>query len=265
MRYILPYALFVIIYLYLIKPGMRKLPVRSFLGLKFAHRGLHGDDIPENTLASFERAVDGGVGIEMDLQLTSDNEVVVFHDDDLVRSCGVHKRVRNITLTELRGHTIFNTNHSVPLFSEVLSLVDGRVPLLIELKSYGIKKGFRLCREVVEKLKNYKGSYCIESFNPLYLLWFRINHPHIARGLLLCRFPYKNSKRYIPAIFLLRSMLLNALSRPDFIAYDYSHRPLLALKLCRFIFRVPLFAWTVPQSLIESTKLSKYHSFIYEE
>ena len=264
MKYIINSALFVIIYLYLIKPRLKRLPVLSFLGVKFAHRGLHGDGIPENSLASFERAVEENVGIELDLQITADNKIVVFHDDDLERSCGVHKRVRNINLTELRSHTLFNTNHSVPLFSEVLSLVDDKVPLLIELKSCGLK-GFRLCREVIKALKGYKGRYCIESFNPFYLLWFRIKYPHIARGLLLCRFSYKIRKRHFLIIFLMRSMLLNAFSRPDFIAYDYSHRHLFALKICRLIFKVPMFAWTVPQSLIESRKLSKYHSYIYEE
>ncbi|OGO90448.1 MAG: hypothetical protein A2Y17_12870 [Clostridiales bacterium GWF2_38_85] len=265
MRYLINTLVVITIYLYFLKPSMRRKPVKHFLGVKFAHRGLHNYLTPENTLSSFSRAVNDGFGIELDIHLTKDGEIVVFHDYDLLRACNVNKKISDLTYTQIKQYMIFDSDNSIPTFKEVLKLVSGKVPLLIEIKASNKILGFRICRAVVKLLDNYNGSYCIESFNPLYLFWFRHNRPDITRGQLMCKFPYRHKKRYFLFIFLLRSMLLNVLARPDFLAYDYKHKYLLSVRLCRLIFRTPMFAWTVPDELLESDALRKYNSFIFEE
>ena len=264
-KYIINLAFFFVIYIYLIKPRLKRRLVHAFIGLRFAHRGLHNNHLPENSLMAFEKAVEAGVGIELDIQMTADNEIVVFHDDNLVRINGSDTKIKDLSLSQLRKLELFGSGQTIPTLSEVLELVGGRVPILIDIKPCAVKKTFLFCKVLATMLDQYQGKICIDSFNPMFLIWFRIKKPHIARGLLLCRLSYWTYKKHLPIIILMRSMILNAFARPDFIAYDYSHKHIWSISLCRFIFRVPIFAWTVPAEKIESRKLAKYHSFIYEE
>ena len=265
MKYITNFAFFFVIYIYLIKPRLKKKLVKAFIGLRFAHRGLHNSILPENSLMAFNNAVESGVGIELDIQITADNEIIVFHDDNLMRINGSKTKIRDLTLSQIRELELFDSGQNIPTLSEVMKLVNGKVALLIDIKPCSISKTFLFCRKLAALFKKYNGKLCIESFNPIFLIWFRIKMPQIARGLLLCRFSYWTNKRYLPVIMLMRSMILNAFARPDFISYDYSHKHLWSISLCRLIFRVPIFAWTVPVEKIESRKLAKYHSYIYEE
>ena len=196
-----------------------------FKGLYFAHRGLHSRDksVPENSLAAFGRAADAGFGMELDLQLSKDGQVIVMHDFSLKRICGVNSQAGSLTLSELKSLRLLGTDETVPLFSEVLELVAGRTPLLIELK-YS-KRREELCAKTLELLKDYKGLFCIESFDPRTVGWFKKHAPGIVRGQLAE--PCSTSSGIPPVTtFLLSRVLFNFIARPHFIAYRIGSQPL---------------------------------------
>ena len=167
-----------------------------------AHRGIYDNKkIFENSLEAFKKAIDKGYAIELDLRLTKDNKIVIFHDDKLERLTNEKGYIKDKNFIELEKIKLIN-NSKIPTFKEVLDLVNGKVPLLIELKSN--IKGARLEKEVVKELKNYKGEYAIQSFNPRTILWFRIFKRDILRGLLISPKTIKSLK------------LLNV-CKPDFI------------------------------------------------
>lgn len=213
----------------------------EFLLRSYAHRGLHGGDTPENSLAAFEKAVDAGYGIELDLQLSRDGEVMVFHDYSLERMTGTPKKLCELTKAELEQLSLSGTGEKIPTLGEVLALVGGKVPLLIELK--GESTDVSLCPKADEILKKYSGAYLIESFNPILLRWYRLNRPNVHRGLLvtdICR-----EKGFNPLNLALSSMLLNVLCRPDFISYDIKSRKFLPILLCKALYNVKRFIWTI--------------------
>lgn len=214
--------------LFLAAPGRiskrRKAP---FYGLNYAHRGLHSKDksVPENSLEAFRLAAEAGYGAELDVQLSRDGQVVVFHDDTLDRVCGVHGRVDEFSFEELQTMRLCGTEHRIPLFSEVLRTVDGRGPLIVELKTG--RRNRELCRKTYALLESYRGQACIESFNPLIVAWFRIHGRDLVRGQLAAPMSdYTKDGRSRFQAFLLSRTLLNFLARPQFIAYDLVRRPL---------------------------------------
>ncbi len=202
--------------------GKKKLP---FQGRNFAHRGLHTPDkqIPENSLAAFGRAAEAGYGMELDVQLSRDGQVVVFHDDDLLRVCGREERVDELTWPELHALSLCGTEERIPLFSQMLELVNGRTPLIVELKSG--KRNRKLCQDTLALLREYPGDVCIESFDPRIVAWFRFHAPELLRGQLAQPPELYKSKAPIVRYFL-GYTLLNFLSRPQFIAYKIGPRPL---------------------------------------
>ena len=232
--------LFVIIVLlglwfYAIAPGPGKAAAfRPFVGRTFAHRGLYSKDqqVPENSLLAFLAAVEAGYGIELDVQLTRDGQVVVFHDASLLRACGVDARVDAYTYEELSKLSLFGTNHRIPLFSDVLALVDGRSPLIVELKGDGCWK--RLCEITYALLKAYRGDYCVESFHPGPVRWFYKNAPEVLRGQL--SEAYRYSKQFLPGYqaFGMSRVLTNALTHPQFLAYRIGPRCLSA-RACQWL------------------------------
>ncbi len=195
-----------------------------FWGKNFAHRGLHTRDksVPENSLEAFRLASEAGYGIELDVQLSKDGYVVVFHDDTLNRVCGVDSRVDEKTLDELQELRLCDSEYTIPLFSEVLEVIDGRGPLIVELKNG--KRNKELCEKTYALLKNYKGDVCVESFNPFIVAWFKKNAKEMLRGQLAA--PIEEYKD-MPKIqgFILSNTLLNFLARPNFIAYKIGKRP----------------------------------------
>ena len=198
---------------------------KVFKGKNYAHRGLHkrSKAIPENSLAAFEAAASYGYGIELDVQLSKDGQVVVFHDDTLNRVCGVDARVDEKTYDELSKMSLCGTEQSVPLFTDVLRCVRGRSVLIVELKNG--KRNEELCQKTYDILKNYSGDFCIESFNPFIVRWFRKNAPEIVRGQLASPpEDYEGEVKPVTA-FLLGNTLLNFLSRPQFIAYKIAPKP----------------------------------------
>lgn len=218
---------------FLLAPGRTTKAQRSlFSGCKFAHRGLHSKDkhIPENSLAAFRLAADAGYGIELDIRLTRDNRIVVFHDDTLLRICGIDRRVDSFTYEELKEFRLLDSNECIPLFSEVLSLVSGRIPLLVELKSGNTNT--LLCELAYQMLRDYSGTYCIESFHPMIVCWFKKHAPQVLRGQLSA--PCKSFQGTLPALsaFLLSHLFTNFLARPQFIAYHKGKTPV-SVMLCR--------------------------------
>jgi glycerophosphoryl diester phosphodiesterase len=210
----------------------------------YAHRGLHDDKIPENSMPAFINAVKHGYGMEYDLQLTKDKKVVIHHDNSLKRICGVDKKISDVTYDELQQIHLKDTNLTCPLFSDVLKEVDGKTPMIIEFKGY--ENVNELCEEGWKVLKDYKGPYCIESFHPGIVHWFKVHHPEVIRGQLMAHFTTKDPETRNPIVaFMARNMMTNFYARPDFEAYDYHGRDNLSLKACRKLFKIKEVSWTV--------------------
>lgn len=154
-----------------------------FKGVPFAHRGLHDNKtVPENSLKAFANAVNHGYGIEFDVYLTDENTLIVHHDPSLKRSCGVKLHPEKIKNADLDKYRLFGTDEKIPLFKDVLALVDGKVKLIIEIKV--TKKYEQTCSAVMQALKDYKGDYCLESFDPRAVLYMQNARPDLLVGQL---------------------------------------------------------------------------------
>ena len=244
-----------LIYLFLIAPKNKK-EMNKFKTVMYAHRGLHNEERAENSMSAFKAAVDGGFGIELDIRLSKDGKLVVFHDDTLDRVCGREGRVIDFTADELATFKLSGTNDGIPLFSDVLSLVDGKIPLLVEIKENAGDS--TVSHATCEILKGYKGEFIVESFNPMSLKVVKENYPEIPRGILSHRY-YDYEKSRKPLFFLLQSLLLNFLCRPAFIAYDHRHADAFGLRFVRAFFKVPTIAWTVRSA--EEEKAARKNGF----
>ena len=230
---------------------------------KYAHRGLHDAKAAENSLEAFGKAVKAGYGIELDVHLSSDGEVIVFHDDTLLRACGRDARVDAFAAAELKEMKIFGTDCRIPTFREVLDLVDGRIPLIVEIKTGG--KLAELCEKTAAMLAEYPGVYCVESFDPRVLLWFKQHAPQVLRGQLSMNFLREREPGMsLPLAILLTGMLTNFLTRPDFIAYQLKDQKALPFVICRKIFREPTAAWTVRSYEEEKQSQKNFDSIIFE-
>ena len=196
-----------------------------FLGRYFAHRGLHNTDgsAPENSLPAFRLAAEMGYGIELDVHLTKDNQVIVFHDDDLLRMCGVDAKTEDFTYEELLQLRLAGTEHHIPLFTEVMEVYAGAGPMVLELKTSPRK--YELCEHTYALLKGYEGDVCIESFDPRIVGWWKKNAPEYIRGQLAqpMEFYEEQSK---PLAFMLANCLTNFMARPHFVAYKLGKKPL---------------------------------------
>lgn len=227
--------------LLLVRPRAKKPPKKS-LSRAYAHRGLHGNGIPENSLVAFEAACQRGVGIELDVQLSRDGEVMVFHDYTLIRMTGADGKVCDLNACELQTLSLDGTEQRIPTFVQVLELVGGRVPILVELKGESFDTS--LCEKVAVLLSAYEGDYCIESFNPLLIKEIKKKLPSAFCGLLytnVCRDKKKTSMLNL----LLTWMALNCLAKPNFIAYNQEERHSLPVRLTTKLYRAPKFVWTV--------------------
>ncbi|MCK5763381.1 MAG: glycerophosphodiester phosphodiesterase [Clostridiales bacterium] len=189
-----------------------------------AHRGLHSKDkkIPENSIAAIQLAIDKNYGIEIDINVLKDGTVVVFHDNNLKRLIGKNAYLKDLNYENIKEERILNSKEKIPTLKEVLKLVDGKVPLLIELKPLG--NNTLLCESFIEDIKNYKGVYGIHSFNPYIVKWFKKNHPHIIRGQIT-EFFRNDPKMKKFTKYLMRSMFFNIFTKPDFVNYGIKDLP----------------------------------------
>ena len=234
MNVIITLAVLIVIFVFMVAPRMINRADRSaFYGRHYAHRGLfdNATDAPENSLAAFKKAVDANYGIELDVQLSKDDKLVVFHDATLKRMCGIEGNVWDYTLEELQKMKLADSDETIPTFEQFLEVVDGKVPFILEFKLDRAQT--RVCELANEVLKNYNGVYCIESFHPLALLWYRKNRPDVLRGQLCEEFfrndTYKGKLLYM----ILPYMPFNFLTRPDFIAYNHEHAHNISRRICK--------------------------------
>ena len=252
------------LFLFAITPRRRR-NTEPFNRTYFAHRGLHTEDgeAPENSLAAFERAKQAGYGVELDIQFTADRQIVVFHDKDLSRMCGVDKRVDSLTYDKLRELTLQGGQERIPLLRDALELLDD-TPILCEIKSYGANDDTSLCAEAWPILEQYDGSLCIESFNPFMVRWFRQHQPQVIRGILSTCYDDVKEVRFWEGVAL-GALLTNFLTKPDFIAFDYEHRNRFAFKVCRSLFRPMTAAWTITDKEQETIALKTFDTCIFEQ
>lgn len=258
--------LFVILYLLMIMPRMVRRPdITPFKGVLYAHRGLHDNfsSAPENSMAAFKKAVDAGFGIELDVQLSKDKVPVIFHDSTLERICGAEGRVEDFTYEELQQFSLCKSAEKIPKFEDFLKTVDGRVPLIIE---YKIPGGLAEVCPIADKLlQTYKGPYCMESFNPLALFWYRKNRKEVVRGQLADNFIKAGEKTLSPVLyFVLHHLLFNFLTKPDFIAYNHFLYRDLSRRLCRYLYRAPAAAWTIKNEVELEESRKEFDMFIFD-
>lgn len=182
-----------------------------------AHRGYHNikKGIPENSILAFEEAIKNDLIIELDVHVLNDGNVVVIHDDNIKRMTGIDRNIKDMNYYEIEKVRLQETEQKIPLLKEVLELIDGKVPVIIELK-YDVKCGV-LEEQVIKLLRNYKGKYAVKSFNPFSINYFRKNFPEAIRGQLSAEF--KKDKMPIIKKFMLRKMFFNFITKPDFISY----------------------------------------------
>ncbi len=211
----------------------------------YAHRGLHGNGIPENSMRAFRQALQKGYGIEFDVHLMKDGTLAVIHDASLKRTADADVFIEDLTKADLDLYCLEGTWEGIPLFHQVLNLYAGKAPLIIELKSERNNYA-QLCQAACDALEHYQGDYCLESFDPRCIRWLRKNRPDIIRGQLAENF-LQNRKSTLPFIFkfILTNHLFNFLTRPDFIAYRYGDRNNLSTRLCRKLWRLQGVSWTI--------------------
>ena len=240
-------------------PGMKALQ-----GWNYAHRGLHGDGAAENSMTAFRLAVENGYGMEFDLHLLKDGNLGVMHDSLLNRTTGQAGRIEDLYTQDLKNYRLENTEDTIPQFADVLTLVDGKVPLIIELKPEDGNHA-KLAETACNMLKGYKGVFCIESFDPRCIAWLRKNRPDIIRGQLSENFFRDRTDLSDGLKFLLTHNLANFLSRPDFIAYKFADRnSTISNWLCRRLWRVQGVSWTLRSKEDHDTALKEGWLSIFE-
>ncbi|MBQ1821143.1 MAG: glycerophosphodiester phosphodiesterase [Clostridia bacterium] len=221
-----------LVYVFMVLPRRaKKGPSAPFRGLMAAHRGLYEKDqsVPENSLEAFRRAAENGYGVELDVQLSKDGAVVVFHDDTVDRMTENKGRVDSYTLAELQAMPLMGTEHRMPLFTDVMAVLDGVSPTIVELKS--TPNFEELCNKTLAILRTLKGPYCVESFDPRIVRWFYKNAPDLVRGQLTESFSHWR-KAGLPLwrCIMMHTLCVNFLTHPQFIAFGRGHRP-----LCMFL------------------------------
>ncbi len=267
----------ILAFLWLLAPARPSRAMRAGLrGQKYAHRGIYDNagSAPENSMPAFAAAADKGYGIELDIRLTRDGRVVVFHDGSLERVCGLKKPVDALSLAELKELKLLGTEERIPEFGEFLALMAGRVPLLVEFKTglpgSSVDTASALCMAAMALLDAYSGPYVIESFDYLVLEWFRRHRPAVMRGQLGMGF-----QCYVPAIGkaaaeaiplyrrkMLSWLLYNHRSRPHFISYRFQDARF-GVSMCRALGAM-VSVWTVKTAAEAAELMPRYDAIIFE-
>lgn len=225
-----------------------------------AHRGLHSNGLPENSLGAFSAAAEAGYAIELDVHCSTDGKLIVMHDDHTGRVTGQDYLIRDTNSEVLTKLTLEGTQYRVPLLEEALDAVNEKVPVLIEVKTG--TSAARIGPILANAIRDATIPLAIESFDPRIVSWFKSNQPGIPRGQLSGGFKGKD----IPALrkILLRSMFFNFLTRPNFIAYDIDSVSDIFLKIWRRILNVPLILWTVRNQQQLDIARNHHANFIFE-
>ena len=253
------------LYLFMIGPRLSfKKRMAAYYGIMFAHRGYHNINhgIPENSMLSFRKAIAMGYGIELDIHLSADGNLVVFHDDTLERVCGRKETVESLTSKELMKCRLSGTSETIPLLDDVLQFVHGQVPLLIEMKIP--TDSVEICEKLYQRLQNYDGSYLVQSFNTMGLQWFKKNAPHILRGQLSSRLTRSDKDPAWALRFAVENLLCNVVGRPDFISYKLNDLPNPSVWLLKNFFKTPVAVWTLRTSRALRVGKKNYYMQIFE-
>lgn len=213
-------------------------------GWKYAHRGLHDEFLPENSMGAFRAALENGYGIELDIHLTKDGKLAVIHDTSLKRTAGCDVKITDLTVEDLENYRLGGTDEKIPLFSQVLELFAGKAPLIIELKSDN--NAPELVAAAVKIMEDYAGPYCMESFDPRCVLELKKQAPQVIRGqLTMDYFEEKDSKLPNAVKWILTQHAENILTMPDFVACRFSDRNVLGSKLARKFWGLQGVTWTL--------------------
>lgn len=211
--------------------------VTMLLGRRFAHRGLHGPVAVENSRAAFRAAIAAGAGIECDVRIARDGRPMVFHDATLERLTGRSGAIDGMTSAELARVALAGSDETIPTLDEMLALVGGRVPLLIEMKVDGRSVG-GACLAVRRALEGYRGPVAVMAFNPEVSRWFASHAPYVTRGLVLSQHGRSGWRT------MARMRLALWRARPDFLAFDVGDLPS-AFAAGQRARGLPLLGWTV--------------------
>lgn len=217
----------------------------KFRSWAYAHRGLHGEGKPENSMAAFRSALNHGYGIELDVHLLKDGNLAVIHDANLKRTTGREGFIEDLETQDLWQYNLEGTPQVIPTFREVLELFDGKAPLIVEIKVERNNYA-RLCETVCNMLDDYNGLYCLESFDPRAVHWLKKNRPDLLRGQLTENF-LKSPTSKLPWIlkFCLTHQIFNFLTVPDFVAYKYKDRKQIGNTLVRKLWGTARVTWTI--------------------
>ena len=238
---------FLLIYALIIRGRVGEKGLEDLRYWVYAHRGLHDKSfVPENSMLAFQKALEKGYGIELDVHLLKDGGLAVIHDSSLKRTAGVDVNIEDLTLDQLKNYHLEGTTETIPTFREVLSLYNGQAPLIIELKAAN-GNAAKLSEAVCNALNTYHGPYCIESFDPRCLLWLKRNRPDVIRGQLSMNFMKNPSGQGKFIDFILTFLLGNLLTRPDFIAYKFEDRRNFSNLLCLYLWRMQGASWTITE------------------
>ncbi|MCQ2519689.1 MAG: glycerophosphodiester phosphodiesterase [Lachnospiraceae bacterium] len=264
--FLFAFLLFMLVgFLFFTGPNKRR-DTSYFSGKMYAHRGLHDKEVPENSLQAFRLAKENGYGVELDVQMTRDGKLVVFHDGTLDRMCKIDGKLKDYTYEELSKFRLINKNgvtteELIPLFSDVLETLEG-VDIICEIKPDNGFKNYELCQKTYDMLMTHKGRFCVESFSPFLMGWFKNNHPEIIRGQLSENFV--KSKGFSIANFCMSELWVNAVSRPDFVAYNHYHKTL-GWKLVRKLYKPLYVAWTAKGKEEQEAAKAQYDAVIFEK
>ena len=222
----------------------------SLTSFRYAHRGLHDAQRPENSLTAFRAAAEQGFGAELDVHLTRDGRLAVIHDSELLRVCGRVGVVEELTAAELSQYTLCGTAERIPFLEEVVPLFVGKAPLLVELKTHRGNYA-ALAQAACAVLEPSGVDFCMESFDPRVLLWLRWHRPHVVRGQLSQDFSKAPDKLGRGLGFFLKNLLCNFFTYSDFIAYRFEDRGGFSPRLCLGLWKPAMFYWTIrtPEAL----------------
>ena len=254
--------IFLGLFLFMIAPSGAKVDDSALRGWLYAHRGLHDGNVnvPENSMEAFRLAVEKGYGMELDVQLTRDGKLVVHHDGSLLRVCGVDQKILDTDYARL---PLLPDGSRIPLLSEVLSMVNGRAPIIVEVKYYG--GAAKVAKAAHEVLKDYRGAYCVESFDPSAMAYFRKNAPGIVRGQLASGGKRDKAAVNLVSYIALKYLLVNVLSRPHFVAYSVPEDHTVSMWMMKRVFRPLLACWTVrEQQTLDYARKEGYLYPIFE-
>ena len=237
-------VILILLYLLALRGRTRHPLLRKLRRWKYAHRGLHGNGVPENSMAAFRLALENGYGIELDVHLLADGNLAVIHDASLLRTAGVDVKIEDLTTRELTNYPLEGTMETIPTFQQVLELFAGKAPMILELKPENGNHD-ALTATACKMLEAYKGLYCMESFDPRCIRWLKKNRPDILRGQLAHNSLHEPGKVSYILRFLMTNLLSNFWNTPDFIAYRYCDRNRLSVRIARKLWKIQGVAWTL--------------------